>query len=383
MSMAIWALCLIPLLIPLCAKYFLSLDISWKEYAVQAVSGVLIVCMIWAIGNMTANSDREILNGAVTGKEAWKFSCPTNTSNPCRNGYDCNCHEVCSTSTDSKGNQTKSCHTECDTCYEYRWEQNWYVNSNLQSRIEIDRVDEQGALQPDRWSSVIKGDPVSITGSYKNWVKASSKSLFKEDPVADERFAKIIPEYPIEIYDYYRINRVLTPNVKLANISVWNEELSKVLSIRGPERQLNTVVVIVKGVDRSYANAVRRSWHGFKKNDAVLFIGLDGQNRVAWGETMSWSKAEIFNVEARDYIQRYTGTAITDIEPKLFFNGYSQIAKSFVRRPMKEFEYLKGDIPPPNWLIWVAAIFALAFSGGTSYIFHRNNPFDTTSFGRY
>ena len=380
MSMAFWGLFLIPFLFPLALKYFLNLQVSWKEYGCQVIVVLMAVLMLWGIGNATSHYDTEILNGAVTGKEPWKFSCPTNTMNPCRNGYSCNCVQVpyeCGSS-DSKGNyQSQTCYrTECDTCYTYPWEQNWYVSSNIMSKIEIDRVDSQGAVTPPRWSSVQINDPVSTTHKYKNWVRASSKSLFKQDPIADERYAKLIPEYPLKIYDYYNINRVLTPNTALVKKAAWNKELSYVLGQLGPTKQLNTAVVVVKNVDRSYANAARRAWYGFKKNDAILFVGVDAQNNVIWGDTMSWSKNEVFNVETRNYIERYIGTNVNNIDPKIFFTDYGAIAKAqFQRRSMKEFEYLKGDIPPPTWLIWVTAIVAVALSGVTSYIFHIKDLF--------
>lgn len=359
---------LIPMVISLVLKLAAKWDISWAEYGIQFVIGLVCLGIIWGVGNGVSSSDREVLNGQVVGKHEWKFYCPTNTSNPCRNGYSCNFRQVCTGT-----GKDRSCRTEHDTCYTYPWEKNWYVDTNLPNAksIEIDRVDRQGREEPQRYSIARVGDPASSTHGYKNWVKASANTLFKDDGASMETHKALLGDYPLEIIDYYRIDRIITPNYRLANERVWNDQLSYILRSLGPSKQMNIVVVVVNNVGRDYAFGLRRHWQGFKKNDAVIVIGLRS-GTIEWAETMSWSKDSIFNIDMRNMIEDRRGTPIEEIDPAEFMNKVQTIAmKDFVRRPMKEFEYLKGDIPPPGWLIILSIVFAVGLGVGTSVLFHR------------
>jgi hypothetical protein len=370
-----WGIVLIPVAISLFCKFALRWDISWLEWGAQVVIGLACLSMIWAMGRYSAASDVEIVNGAVISKNAWRFSCPEDTSNPCRNSYQCHPYEVCTSSTDSKGNTTQSCTTHYHTCYDYPWEQNWYVNNNMpvNQSIEIDRVDRQGAVEPPRYTQARIGDPTSAQHGYKNWVKASVGTLYSQDKRSNETYAALIPGYPLKVYDYYNVDRVITPTkLKLANEDAWNYELAKAVSTLGPQKQMNLVVVIAEGVGRDYAYGLRRGWEGFKKNDAVIVIGTRN-GAIEWAEVMSWSKNKLFEVELRNAISvDMQGQAINSVDPAQFFAKVRDVGmRNFERRPMAEFEYLKGSIPPPAWLSWVCAIVAIVLGIGTSYVFNR------------
>lgn len=369
-----WIL-LIPATIALVATFLLKFNINFRELVIQLAGGTLIICIMWFAGSYMSTKDTEIINGQIIEKTAWKFSCPTNTSNPCRNSYSCNCYQICTSSTDSKGNITQSCTTHCDTCYEYPWEQNWYVKSNVQigqSIVEINRVDKQGAREPSRWTAVKIGDPYATTHSYDNWVKASSNSLFKSEAYESERYKKILPQKQnISIVDYYNVDRIITPNVKLANEPHWNELLSQVNGSLGNSKQVDIWLVFVEA-DRSYAKALQRQWHGFKKNQAIIFVGAQ-KGKVSWVDVISWSKQSIYDVELRNHLNIFKGQNLNDIDPVIFMNYVSvDTQKNFVRRSMKEFEYLRGEIVPPTWLLISCIIAGILWGVVTSYVFHRS-----------
>ncbi len=361
----IYLIFLIPIVISLIAKYVFKADINWKEFIIQFVGGVAALSLIWVLGRYSAAHDVEVLNGYVTGKHMDHFMCPTNTSNPCQNGYTCHSHRVCSGS-----GKDRTCHEEHDTCYVYAWEQDWYVDSTL-GAYEISRVDRQGADEPARYSVPVTGDPVSSTHDYNNWVKAASDSLYAQDKGLATRYASIIPKYEIRIYDYYKIDRVYLAGLKLDSAPKWNTAISRALGPLGKPKQINFNLVIVEGADRDFAPALRRAWDGFKKNEAVLVIGLKG-GQIDWAESMSWSKNSIYDVDMRNMVEERRGTTFATIDPVEFMGAASAVIKTdYVRRPMKEFEYLKGDIPPPTWMIWTAIIFAFVYGIGTSIVFNR------------
>lgn len=366
----------IPVVIALIAKFAFKLDITWKEFGAQIAAGVLSVAVVWGLGAESATWDREVWNGSVTRTEMRQFSCPTNTMNPCRNGYTCNCRRVYAGS-DSEGRPRYR--TECDTCYRYPWERDWLVHTNVHSvPFDIDRIDAQGRGEPPRWTAITPGEPVSTTAPYQNWVMAANHSLFNESPEADSIYADLLVDYPIDIVDYYRLDRVVTPNVELANERLWNRELSNSLSRLGPSRQMNIVLVISEGTERSYASAMRRHWRGFKKNDAIIFVGLDAAGNVTWSEVMSWSRNELFNIETRAFFEQNIGQPFASLDPRQIMAQVEELSLLFERRPMHEFEYLRGDIPPPTWLIIVAMILSIGGGIGLSIFFHRNEVFEAT-----
>lgn len=383
----IWLIVIIPVLIAICAKFFLRLDICWKEFAIQVVAGIAAVSLIWAIGSFVNTSDVETWNGGVISKAVDRERCYTNMVMPrvCSRSYDCNCYTVCTPTTDSKGNVTgQSCTTHCDTCYRYKWEQDWNVKTSL-GNYTISRVDSQGANEPARYTSVNVGDPVSKNANYQNWLKASKDTLFKDAASIAEKYADRLPAYPNKIYDYYRVNRAVQVGVRLPQANVWNEEISKALVQLGPKKEMNLVFVFANNVDNDYPYAVRYHWDGLKKNDMVVFVGLRN-NVITWSETLSWSKNPAVEVRAREYMNAFVGKNINELKPVDTVQAIKYIAdKDFERRPMEDFEYLRGDIKPPLWLVIFAIVFAIGSGVGLSILFHRNElfPKSTSSYNSY
>ncbi len=381
----IWLIVIIPVLIAICAKFFLRLDICWKEFAIQVVAGIVAVSLIWGIGSFVNTSDIETWNGGVISKEIDRERCYTNMPMPrvCSRSYDCNCYTVCTPTTNSKGNVTgQSCTTHCDTCYRYKWEQDWNVKTSL-GGYTISRVDSQGANEPARWTSVNIGDPVSKNARYQNWLKASKDTLFKDAASIAEKYADRLPAYPNKIFDYYRVNRAVQVGVRLPKADVWNEEISKALVQLGPKKEMNLVFVFANNVDNDYPYAVRYHWDGLKKNDMVVFVGMRN-NVITWTETLSWSKNPAVEVRAREYMNAFVGKNINELNPVDTVQAIKYIAdKDFERRPMKDFEYLRGDIKPPMWLLIFAIVFAIGSGIGLSILFHKNELFPENKYRRY
>lgn len=341
----IYFLLIIPLLAPFLVLFFtkrFKVENMLPAVGIMTGATLFLGLIIGLIVNHTTQ-DQEVLNGFVTTKEINRFTCSVNTSNPCQNGYDCNCHTVSYSCGTDKSPQTCT-RTECDRCYRYNWEQNFYIDSSLQGEraYKISRVDSQGAIIPPRWKNAHHGDPVSITNSYTNYILGAADSLFSEDGKAEEKYKAIIPVYPINIYDYYRIDRLVTVGKVNVDRKVWNESISRILVQVGPRKQANIIVVIAEGVDMDFANAVRRAWRGFKKNDIVVFAGVDAAGKLTWTRTMSWSKASRVNIQMEsEMLQLFSGKVL---EPILFTETVKKVSLAhFERRSMEDFEYLKDQ----------------------------------------
>lgn len=368
MNNYLWMMLVFPLAWPWIAKILWPHKIQWMEMFLNIVACSLLVSFTFWAGTHLSLSDVEVYNGEITSKTVDRFECPTNTSNPCENGYDCHCHQVEYECGDAK--QSRTCYEEeCDTCYEYPWEQNWYVHSNIFEQMKIRRVDDQGAVEPPRWTITKIGDASSRYNSFQNIIGAASASLFYEDGKLEDKYKAYTPQYPNSIFDYYRVDRVVPVGINIPDIKQWNLDLSNVLKVLGPNRHANAIIIVTEGLDRDYAGAVRRAWKGYKQNDIIIYVGLYG-GLVTWVEVHSWSKQDMFNVVLRDEI--YLNLKDKPLNRQLIMTKLSEVGlKYFERRSMEEFEYLRDKIEIPAWIYVLCMLFGIGSSIGLSILFYR------------
>jgi hypothetical protein len=326
----------------------------WWTYFASLAIVLALAYAATGLNTFAATTDVETWNGSITEKVRDKRDCPSGwnyfqddfctqyTTRTVDDGETC--------STDSKGNRscTRQSHTEYH--YDYPWEIKWRLkSSDLDEEWEVDRVDPQGAVSPPLYMHTSIGDPASKTHRYTNWVRAASDSLFHEDGM-DHRYDGLIPKYPQELYDLYKMDRIVQVGVDIPDVSEYNRLLSVALSELGPKRQMNAIIVLVdaKTAGTDYPAAVRRAWKGFKKNDAVVFIGLDG-TKVAWSDVLSWSKDDMFNVLLKDDLAKQ---ARQDLDMRGLIIRLHMIGmEHYSRREMAEFDYLRDEIPTPPWLL--------------------------------
>lgn len=344
-------LILFPIIWPFIAKFVVFKEqrtqfqtVTWPELAIS----VLLVCGISAgvyySGIAYQTVDYEVLNGAVTSKARERVSCS--------HSYTCNCR------TDSKGR------TSCSTCYEHSHDYDWNVETTI-GQFTIDRVNRRGDLEPPRWTAVQINEPVSRSSMYTNYIKGAPDSLFNKIEYSKNKWVNLIPEYPIDEYDYWHIDRVLG---QVDNLPAWNEYLHQKLKTLGPKKQVN-VIIVVTPADKTYADAIKYKWLGGKKNDVIVVIGSKDKTNVDWVEVVSWSKKNIFHVELRDAIvEQKTLTPVETIDTIA-----KHVEKNFHRMEMTEYEYLKNDIEPPVWVIVLAACLAVFGSLGITWFFHKHN----------
>jgi hypothetical protein len=369
----------ITIIVAVSARVFWDHTNTWTESITQVLLILLIITPVWAVGRYSDAYDTELWNGEITRKQVQRESCPQYWSDSMdgfcteyntRRVKDGPPRRVCSR--DEKGRE-KNCRTEQDYktqyYYIYPWEQKFHMFTNVKVSFDVPRVDRQGAITPPDYVRHYVGEPVADAKPYTNWIRAASANVFYEDGAAEDKYEKIMPAYPLNVYDYGNIDRI----VRVGNVPsnpLWNDKLRSVLKVLGPQKQMNVVVVLVdaKIASADFSNALRRYWMGFKKNDAVLFIGLDGEN-LAWSEVMSWSKRSIFDINMRDDLNSYMGKPIDFMK---IMDDLQVIAlRDYERREMKEFEYLKDQIPVPTWLTILVFIVSLGGSAGLTLLFSK------------
>lgn len=303
--------------------------------------GVLVSSLAFYASYGAAVADTEIINGQITNKVREHGSYT--------HWYDCNC----TSHTDSDGHTTQT----CQRCSEDHYTVEWYANSTI-GRFDIDSIDRTSKRvyntpDPHRYSIINQGDPVAKQHSYENYVQAVPESLFAKRNLDLSTYGGLMVDYPINVYDLYKIDRFISPGFSFVDAPQWNLDISNMLRNLGPSKQVNVIVVIAKTADRQYPYALQKKWEGANKNDVVLVIGsLDGL-KIEFVDVISWTKSEIFKIELIDRINDMGAIKRDAIMQALS----SQIAKNFERRHMAEFEYLKhGEIDPPGWLITTLAI---------------------------
>lgn len=323
--------------------------------AMSLVGGIIMTVGIYQIGSMSQTIDYEIFNGQVTSKDRHHDEYVES--------YQCNCVPV----SDGDGGTTIA----CLTFYRDHFTVTWTCRTNI-GDIRIKHLDELSRSvynepDPARYTQIQIADPVSLSFSYTNWIKAVPDSLFK--PLQQhqvDRFAGKIPEYPGRIYDYYKIDRVLGVGVTVPNVREWNHKLSMSLRTLGPTKQANVVLLFTNEVDSLYAEAIRDAWVNGKKNDIIVLVGVNESfdNPPNWVKVLALSNHNIFQVNLRERLSQLSSldsTAVIDII-------HDETMKTFSRKPMSDFDYLKNEVTPSIGLVIMMGILIAFLNIGIFFI---------------
>lgn len=301
-----------------------------------AVVGILLVA-----GMMQQLSDTELISGQITNKER--------LHDHYQRSYDCMC------TTDSKGNRT------CSTCYEDRYTVKWKAYSTLETFTiqSLDRGSKSVYQTPDpeRYKSIKIGDPVAVENRYKNYMKGVPKEyLYNDNLGAPPEMIASIPPYP-RTYDFYNVNRVVNLGVLSYQEEVkYNKSIAEALRSLGPSKEVNVILVAGKP-DANLMYAVREAWQGGKKNDVIIVIGIE-EGQVKTANVLTWAKNELFKIKLQD---RILESGLVDSVLPI---TYDEIAKSYVRPRMRDYEDLKIYIEPPAWCLYTIYGFLVVFTVG-------------------
>ncbi len=353
MNFMIFAVIALPILLPFILRFVWPHDITWKEMLISVIVSAAISGGVYWAGLHAQTADTEILNGEVTGKERVHDSYIRT--------YECNC------STNSKGVRS------CSTCTENHYTVTWNCKTNL-GTIRIDHKDWTSRAvylvpDPNRYTIIQNGDPVAVEHGFTNYIKAVPDSLFHANKT--KKFDALIPKYPDEVFDYYKINRVFAMGVPVPDLAAWNQDVSLMLRKLGPQKQANVVVIFANTNDQSYLHALEGSWIGGKKNDIIVIVGTTAYPKIDWVAVSSWTDSQIFKVQLRDEIM---GLGNVDRAQMIAAIDKHTMA-TYKRKSMKDFEYLKSQIEPPVWVLILAVILGIVSACGLSFYFQRNDPF--------
>lgn len=339
-------------------KLYYKHEITVVESLLSIVLATVASIGIYYALVLTSMQQTEIWNGEVTGKYRMAV--------PCEHSY-----EVCSGSGDNK---------TCTTHYRHHEDYDWVVETTV-GDLTIQRLDEQGVKTPPRWKRVIIGEPAATEHWYTDYVKGNADSIFHVDPNVYQHWESDLVSYP-RVLDYYRMQRVITTytsdQVFEQQVNAYlNEELKSM----GASHQLNIVVIFTK-FSSSYANALKYYWEGGRKNDVILFYGVDDNNKVKWFDSTSFFDG--YGNNQMHALLRMESVG-KDLNLELIKHGVDIIGSNFVRNPMESNEHMLLSYDAPWWVITLSILLSSLVSGGLSWLFgnyeftskgfHRNNSY--------
>lgn len=359
-------LLIIPLIVwVLIAKLRFKHEFTWGEVSLQiAITSAVIVFLSYT-GYSSMTTDTMLVNGSVSSKLAKKQSCDQTwddwPDSFCTNQYTRTVRDGNTCFTDSKG--YRACTPKFKTQYKavYPWEIRYFVDTNIPSRHEIERVDRQGSNMPPRFAEIQKEDPATAEVTYTNYIKGAADTLF------NQKVENVPPiAYP-KVYDYYHARRVIYYGVKgsFDFVDRWNKDLA-VVNTALAEKKANVIINVVRS-DPSWAEGLAQAWDAHNINDVVVTIGVE-QETIRWVDVRSWSKNELVDVTIRDEILN-----IGTLDPVAINQAIkSAVLDYYVARDMSEFRYLADDIALPIWVYILASVLLLVVTPFTTIILSKN-----------
>lgn len=356
--MTLYVIFIFNLLWPLAMQVFFHQTITLRELALTIALTMCMGAISWGIGTSLDKYDVEVVSGQVVSKLKEEVSCG--------HSYECFCYDSCST--DSNGNQ--SCTRICQTCYEHDNDYDWDVKSTI-GNFTIDRIDRQGVDEPPRWTAVRANDPVADTRKFINYVKIAPNSLFNNlKNVQALPYVAQIPEYPADIYDYYRINRALTSGIAIPDLAMYSSQIEMTLRTLGAQKQVNYILVFVPATySQAYAETLKVKWLGGKKNDVIVIAAFDKYPTTpVWVQVVSWTDSQLFKVKLRDRLKElpvWTPTEVLKVMKEETVAGFN-------RKQFSDFKNLEKQYRPSTTVIWVTFFLMLLCNIGLTWFFHKN-----------
>ena len=369
-------------LIPIFIIFYLVLtnrEYIWKEFGIQTVAtlGYLGIIYFLLFSYTTNLSDKNYYNGSVksaTYYEAWTELVHYTES------YSCGSYKHPKTCTRQK--------TRRDYHPEY-----FQILTSLRENISISKRDYIKCKQEfgDTFKSIFRPDkvsfgdgnkyisypdkiiPTSVAHSYINYVAAANENVI-HTKVPKSEVLRLIKEGKIRNYPtLYRgtygeteLTRIIDTTGKIKDYTNLLKELNKLSVKVGKSKQANPIIYITNE-DRGFKDALSQAWNMGKKNDIILILGVNDKEVIKWSDVICFTDNTDFIVNMQnDFIDKKVNKKVIDILGK-------NIIKSYIRKPMKDFEYLKENITL-EWY-WQVLIFLgnLAINCFITYKFMTNS----------
>lgn len=228
---------------------------------------------------------------------------------------------------------------------------------NNESKIELNRNINYHfgcGVDGDAFITKIKNDslkyivPFIKKHVYENRVQCSDNIFnFQEIDSSDKRLYGLY-EYPPE--NTFNYNPILGVNNLEASkrLSKWNGKL-------GLHKRCHLLICVFKNKSNIAATKQESYWKGGNKNEVVLCIGVDNDNKISWTYVFSWTDNQLLKIELRDEILAMNNFDLIKIVDH-FGNKVSK-SKGWIKKSFKEFSYI--NVEPTHTTIIITFIITL------------------------
>jgi len=208
--------------------------------------------------------------------------------------------------------------------------------------------------------------PVTVEESYENRPKASQSIYrFQEVDTMDIKQYKLF-NYPIVNRHRYQ-QGILGFNDPIAEkkLAVLNAKL-------GGTKHVRVFILVFKNQPIEAGHLQERYWEGSNKNEFVITIGIDNENKVKWAYDFSWTEVEETKVETRDYLLSQN---TLDLSSLVDFT-YKEIENKWIIRNFHEFDILTIQ-PSMTAIVIIFSLTLLLNVGMASWIVMNEHDDDS------
>lgn len=342
---------IVVLIISALFEYFVGKNAS-RWFIVTSLVGFITIFVI-AIDYRTQTDDTEIWSGTVI---SWEH----------QEEYEEWVPESCTTSSNGTTSCTPGYYQHHDATNKIKTSDNGWMDvyrSPINNKKFNDDWPNTTAELTEMWPA---GTPSASTHRYTNKVQASY-SIYRNKEIDEDDYPDL-PDYPLKVWGYININRIVgkVPNRENALVYLAQENSRLNEFIPDPEKpgkkrswkQVNLIFVNVgAGKGEDYGIALQNKWENGNKNDLVVSFSMEDDGTINWVYAFSWSEIEILKLEIRDAIMGL-GKVNNFIDVEKI--TVDLVAEKFVRKQFADFDYL--HITPSPWtyvFIWILSLLCL------------------------
>jgi len=362
--------------------YLKTKEFSPKEFLIQiGVTSVLVFISF----NVFFSFNKDLVREEIWGGTAQSFI----KEEGYEEEYDCS-YEKC----DSDG---KNCRTISKTCE--RWiSEKRYINTSNKTKLSLSKQEFYNASRlfptiekkvyraSQTYQSKLKGEGdiwistpntkvwTSEYHTYENLVSASKYTIQRRQ-THSEKEAKIKKEvlpYPVITYtklgkfDFDRFIGSASLNADIRKS--YKKELKILAGVLGKTKQINPMIYVTNTDDIKFIDKLEIAWRKGNKNDSILILHVDSSFKIKHTDVLSWAKDVAYNENLKKSMM---GKNLSNVK-EIISIYENEIKSTWVRKPMSEYDYLKGDISlPMTYQLLIIFINTLA-NIGLYYYFLRN-----------
>jgi hypothetical protein len=373
--MIIWFAVFVPLLsIPFLIWRFPH-KVVWWELAVPVLSSILLIAACKASIEAIQTTDTEYWGGHLTQAEyyeAWneRVSCrhpkyktvrnkdgtTSNVQDGYEHAYDVDYHPSYREASDSNG-ITVSISSD-------HFEQ---LTKRFSNRQFVDLHRSYHTIDGDKYVTKWDGqeetlEPFTSVHRYENRV-ACSDSIFNFEKVDPKQYGLF--EYP-EIFDSYRCRSILGGPVE--NQDEAERRLSLLNATLGRVKQIRVWVLVYYDKPMAAAYAQQQYWKNGNKNELIIAVGLNQDQKVSWAQVFSWTDKEQFKADVRSKLIEQEGQPLNLVSVVDWLQTATQ--RDWVRKEFKDFSYI--TVEPPGWAIALSFFLTFIVTAGCCWWVVKN-----------